>query len=631
MGGSEFNEGSGTYWQPTTSSGVDVLASALSYIPEMVWNDTSSAENSTHELLAGGGGASTFTPSGQPSKPTWQTGPGVPNDSARDVPDLTLNASPIHDSYLICVQGSCVNGYRNSNQTLSVAGGTSAAAPSFAGIVALINEQTSSNQGNINPILYSMAQNAPAAFHDITVGNNMVPCTAGTTNCASGGEIGFSAGPGYDEASGLGSVDAYNLVMEWPGGSGNLPAPSLSAPLNGATGQSLSPDFAWSQVTNNNGYVIMIAPSPAELTAIPSTSTCAAPCTVATIPANQNNYTPSPALAAGTYYWAVQALPASGSGHGAWSSILSFTTTGGSLSAPTLSAPGNGGTAVNLPTNFSWTSVSGSAGYRIMVASLASALPTNPAVGTCGGGCSLDTTTSATSITSNSVSATALSGGTTYYWEVQALATSVGGQNGPWSNVFSFTTGPADFSLSASPSSLSIAPGSSGNSTVTLTPINNFSASPTFSCGTGTLSGVTCTFGSYSNNAITFTVTASSTARMHPPLPVKPLFGGWWLVAIALLVCALIVKGRDWWAEVTARHSSLVTRHLQQQAGFGTVLRLAFCAILAMILVASFSCGGGSNSGGGGTSGPQPESGTVTVTGTSGTTTHNATISVSVT
>ncbi len=77
----------------------------------------------------------------------------------------------------------------------------------------------------------------------------MVPCTAGTTNCASGGEIGFSATPGYDEASGLGSVDAYNLVMEWPGGSGNLPAPSLSAPLNGATGQLLSPAFAWSQVS----------------------------------------------------------------------------------------------------------------------------------------------------------------------------------------------------------------------------------------------------------------------------------------------------------------------------------------------------------------------------------------------
>ena len=165
---------------------------------------------------------------------------------------------------------------------------------------------------------------------------------------------------------------------------------------------------------------------------------------------------------------------------------------------------------------------------------------------------------------------------------------------------------------------------------MTLTPINNFSATPTFSCGTGTLSGVTCTFGSYTNNAITFTITASSTARMHPPLPVTPPFGGWWLVAIAVLLGIVAGKTGGRWAAASARHSSLVTRHSQRRAGFWILPRLAFGAILAMILIASFSCGG-SSGGGGGTSGPQPESGTVTVTGTSGTTTHNATISVNVT
>ena len=87
MGGTEFDEGSGVYWAPVTT-GVDVSPSALSYIPEMTWNETSSPLNQQHQLWAGGGGASAYF-----SKPSWQTGTGVPNDGARDVPDLSLNSS----------------------------------------------------------------------------------------------------------------------------------------------------------------------------------------------------------------------------------------------------------------------------------------------------------------------------------------------------------------------------------------------------------------------------------------------------------------------------------------------------------------------------------------------------------
>ena len=108
MGGSEFNEGVGNYWSPAPGT-TDVSPSALSYIPEMAWNDTASTLNTTGILLAGGGGASAYYP-----KPSWQTGTGVPSDGARDVPDLSMNASPEHDGYLVCVQGSCVNGYRLS-------------------------------------------------------------------------------------------------------------------------------------------------------------------------------------------------------------------------------------------------------------------------------------------------------------------------------------------------------------------------------------------------------------------------------------------------------------------------------------------------------------------------------------
>jgi len=83
--------------------------------------------------------------------------------------------------------------------------------------LALIEQKLGVPQGlgNVNPTLYTLASNSTtfaSAFHDITTGNNMVPCTAGSTNCPSSGEMGYSAGTGYDQASGLGSVDASNLA-----------------------------------------------------------------------------------------------------------------------------------------------------------------------------------------------------------------------------------------------------------------------------------------------------------------------------------------------------------------------------------------------------------------------------------
>lgn len=604
MGGTEFNEGAGTYWLAApNSSGVDVSPSAISYIPEKVWNDTSS----TLGLEAGGGGTSIYY-----SKPAWQTGVTI-NDNARDVPDLSLNASSQHDGYLTCIQGSCVNGFRSSSQTLSVSGGTSAAAPTFAAIVALIDQYTKSSQGNVNSKLYPLAASAPAAFHDITTGNNIVPCAQGYTDCPASSpfQIGFNAGVGYDSASGLGSVDAYNLAVAWNAStSGNLPAPTLTAPANGATGVALSPTFTWTAVTGNAGYLIMVATSPADLPTNPATNTCAACALVAS--ASATAYTPATAFPQGTYYWQVQAVePSSSAGTAAWSSVFSFSTTGGTLAAPTLTSPANGAATVAIPPTFTWTSVSGNGGYRILVASTQSALPTSPSTGTCGG-CTLSVTTTTTSFTPAS---TSLAGGTTYYWQVQALAPSGGGQNGPWSAVLSFTTAPSDFSLSAAPSSLTVAPGTGGTATVTLTPVNNFSATPNFTCSvSGTLAGVTCSAGTYSNNAVTVTITASATARIVPTLPPSTPFRGWWLVAAALFLCG-------WSVDVVWRAA--------RGAGFRALSRLGLVVVLAAWLAAGLSCGGGSGGGGGGTT-PQPESGTVTVTGTAGSTSHTATIAVTI-
>jgi uncharacterized protein (TIGR03437 family) len=197
VGGTEFNEGGGTYWNtPNGPNG----GSARSYIPEMAWNDTATQGT----LSATGGGASSFYP-----KPAWQTGFGVPADGARDLPDISLDGAD-HDPYNILTGGAW-----------TLFAGTSVATPVFAGMVALLNHYLVANKvqskpgaGNINPSLYHLAQSAPNAFHDITVGNNIVPCGQGTPNCT-GGQLGYRAAAGYDLATGLGSVDAYNLVTQW--------------------------------------------------------------------------------------------------------------------------------------------------------------------------------------------------------------------------------------------------------------------------------------------------------------------------------------------------------------------------------------------------------------------------------
>jgi hypothetical protein len=617
LGGAEFNEGSGLYWTADTN-GVDVSPSALSYIPEMAWNETSSPSNVQHVLSAGGGGASAVF-----SKPSWQTGTGVPNDAARDVPDLSLNSALFHDPTLFCIQGSCVNGFRDSQGDLTVGGGTSVAAPCFAGIVALINQKvnTSDGQGNINPILYSMAATTPAAIHDITSGNNIVPCSEGSKDCPATApfQFGYSAGVGYDQATGLGSVDAFNLVEAWGTSlAGNLPAPTLTAPANGAAGVALAPDFSWTNVTGNAGYSILIATSPTDLPTNPATTTCNACTIVDETNTNSNSYAPPSALAAGIYFWQVRPRePSSSGGTAAWSNIFSFTTSGPALAAPALVAPANGATGVSVPPTFSWGTVAGNTGYLLFIAKTPGVLPSNPAVGSCSG-CSTGTKVNATSYTPPSAPAAGNLAAGTYYWQVKALSSS-SGVYGAWSSVFSFTTVPGDFSLSASPGTLTLTPGSSATSTLAFTPINGLSGSSVaFSCSvSSTLAGVTCSVGALdSNSTAIVTITTSSSASSFPavkkihPLNASatPALVGAWL----LLVFLIVLNGR--------RSQTLLRTEWVRQ--------IAFLAALTVALVAGLSCGG--SSGGGGVSPPPSESGTVTVEGTGPSTSHSVTISVTV-
>lgn len=195
VGGTQFNEGTGTYWRDTN----DVNgASVLSYIPELPWNESSEG------LLAGGGGRSTFFP-----KPAWQAGLGDAVNPYRMVPDVAFTAAG-HDGYFVTSGGL--------NYIVS---GTSASAPVFAGLLTLLNQslsgrgqRTTSGLGNVNPRLYRLAATNPEVFHDVVDGNTVVPCLAGSPSCINGG-FGHAAGPGYDMATGLGSVDASLFVRNF--------------------------------------------------------------------------------------------------------------------------------------------------------------------------------------------------------------------------------------------------------------------------------------------------------------------------------------------------------------------------------------------------------------------------------
>lgn len=257
------------YWSGTSASNSG--PTAQQYIPEKSWNDTTAAIAQGGNLDGTGGGASTIF-----SKPSWQSGTGVPNDAVRDVPDIALNASNFHDAYLFCSEDfytgqsstavSCGSGFRTTdtntnpqttdNNALTAVGGTSAGAPTFAGILALINQATASTGlGNVNPMLYSLAASSPNAFHDITSGDNKVPCTSGTKNCPAGTtSIGFTTNAGYDPVTGLGSLDVANLITAWtaaivnPNGDFTIGGTATSVGAAGQTGTSTI------TVTGLNGF-----------------------------------------------------------------------------------------------------------------------------------------------------------------------------------------------------------------------------------------------------------------------------------------------------------------------------------------------------------------------------------------
>jgi subtilase family serine protease len=267
MGGTDFDDANNqaTFWNAAiTSTTPPVPASAKGYIPETTWNDTCAASGisgcaglsstaASVNSVAGSGG-----PSSVYSKPSWQTGLG---DTARDIPDVSLFSSDGQNKsfYIVCESDQDIAGDTGCNLTKFVStspfhdfqavGGTSAATPTFAAIIALVNQHLATGgnptprQGNVNYVLYGLAKTTAnvcassatppsgCVFNDVVKGNISVACVGGSPNCSNtstaanqfgalatakgGTTVAFNTAAGYDLATGLGSVNVANLLTKF--------------------------------------------------------------------------------------------------------------------------------------------------------------------------------------------------------------------------------------------------------------------------------------------------------------------------------------------------------------------------------------------------------------------------------
>jgi subtilase family serine protease len=216
-----YNVAVGATQLSTSSSYWSSAGAALGYIPETPWNESGSVSGGSGLWSTSSGASSTY------AKPSWQVCVGVPSTSHRYLPDISLDGSDMffgNYGMLIYSQGA-----------MATTGGTSAASPSFAGLMALI-VQKYGRQGNANTTLYQLGNaqyggTGTTVFHDITSGNNNVP-----------GLTGFTATTGWDEVTGLGTPDVTALVTNWNVSAITTPA-ITTQPANQSVGAGATATF----------------------------------------------------------------------------------------------------------------------------------------------------------------------------------------------------------------------------------------------------------------------------------------------------------------------------------------------------------------------------------------------------
>ncbi len=446
VGGTEFNDTSNRsqYWASTNNS--LTKASALSYIPEMAWNES----HGSGGLYATGGGVSTLY-----AKPSWQFGLGVLADGKRDLPDVAF-AAAIGDPYMLYADNNWYG-----------AGGTSAATPVFASILALVIQKNGAPQGLVNSVLYNLAykqtnSSGAAVFHDVTSGSNTVP-----------GVTGYSAGVGYDMTTGLGSVDATQLVNHWGDGA-SLPSFQVTAATPTA---SVTPGFSTTAgytIKGSNGFTSAVAFS---VSGLPTGVTGAfSPTSVSGSGNTTLTLTAATTATPGTYAIVVTGK----SGTTSQTVTLSLTV----ASAPTLTSTLATST-INVTAGSSGTTTvttSRNASFNSTVSFTASGAPT---------GVTLKfspTTIAAPGVGSTTITATV---GATVASGTYVVNVSATGGGITKTSLLAIVVQPApSFTLSLSPTSVSVAIGASGNVTATTSRNSTFNSSINLSVS-GLPAGVT--------------------------------------------------------------------------------------------------------------------------------------------
>jgi subtilase family serine protease len=618
VGGTMFNENGdpSKYWKSTPP----ISETAISYIPEDVWNESSP----TNGLWAGSGGASAGniqsgvgTTGGVP-KPSWQYGVGlnIPSDGVRDLPDVSLTAAE-HDPYLLCLEGSCVPNAQGEIYVYFVSG-TSASAPSFAGIMALVELQASrytnqARQGVANYVLYRLAASQVAdlsqcngsntttlpvstcIFNDTTVGNNSVPGETGYPNGL------YSAGTGYDQGTGLGSVNVANLANQWDSVTFNPTTTTLS--VNATTITHGSPVPFTVTVTPNSGTGIPTGNVSLVAASNPGTSSLGFWTLSGGSVSSETNAIPGGSYVVIAYYGGDDTYAPSSAG----SNWFTINPEPSSITETILAFDQNGNSIplTNIPYgDFVYTraDVKGNSGYGVPTGAVTFTDTFGPIPGGSG---------NTITFPLNSQGNTADPQGITFDAGSHTLSAAYSGDPSfkPSSTTQSqtFTIAPGFFaSIASSQSTVVISsPGLSGQSAMTVSNSSGFSGTINLACA-GLPSEATCTFtpssvtasGTAGSTNVSITVsTTAPTAMLRPQR--QRYFLAQWLFGLGLLCSVVLVGGK-------------------QRRMRGMLLLL----LLALVVVPLPGCGGG----GGGSSGPPPNQGTpkgtysITVNATSGST-----------